>query len=124
MAIVNPVPVEIAKKCGAEIIIAVDVGEDLSKENPAHFFGVVKRGLQITHRTLSDHVTRDADVLIRMDFRDLGMFSDRFNKEIYEHGCKVTRALLPVIERVIQERLSTHHEEVSPSWLMITPECH
>lgn len=117
--VVNPIPVEIAKKCGAEVVIAVDVGEDLSREGPSHVIGVVRRGLAITHRTLADHVTRDADVLIRMDFQDLGMFSDQYNSQIYERGRQMTRAMLPAIKRVVEKRLAPPQETRAPSWLLM-----
>jgi NTE family protein len=47
----NPIPVSLAKKYGAEIVIAVDIGEVLSKEDPTHFFHVASRSLHIGYRS-------------------------------------------------------------------------
>lgn len=114
--VVDPIPVRVAKKYGAHIIIAVDVGEDISDKEPSHFFDVVRRGLEISHRKLSERVTQDADVVIRMSFQGLGMFSDSYNQEIYDHGRKMARLMLPEIEQKIQERLPILHEETDPLW--------
>lgn len=115
--VVDPIPVRVAKKYGAHVIIAVDVGEDLSDKEPSHFFDVARRGLEISHRKLSEYVTRDADVVIRMNFQGLGMFSDSYNQEIYEHGRKMARAMIPHIEQLIQDRLPIIQEESFPSWV-------
>lgn len=115
--VVDPIPVRVAKKYGAHVIIAVDVGEDLSDKEPGHFFDVARRSLEISHRKLSEYVTRDADVVIRMNFQGLGMFSDNYNQEIYDHGRKMARAMLPLIEQIIQERLPIIHEEPFPTWI-------
>lgn len=117
--VADPIPVATAKKHGARVIIAVDVGEDLSQDEPAFHFGVARRSLEISHRKLSEYVCRDADVVIRMKFQDLGMFNDRHNQEIYEHGRNMARAMLPHIEQVIQERLSYEAETVYPTWMEI-----
>ena len=108
--VADPVPAGIAKKYGARVIIAVDVGQDLSLKEPYHLFGVAKRSMEICYRKLSEHVVRDADVVIRMNFQDLGMFSDRHNKEIYKHGREMARAMLPQIQQVILEKLPPEKE--------------
>ena len=117
--VADPVPVEIAKKHGARVIIAVDVGQDLSSKEPYHLFGVAKRSMEICYRKLSEHATRDADVVIRMNFQDLGIFSDRHNQEIYKHGRETARAMLPQIQQVILEKLPPEKEDLSPSWMLI-----
>ena len=115
--VVDPIPVRVAKKYGAHIIIAVDVGEDLSDKEPSHFFDVARRGLEISHRKLSEYVTRDADVVIRMNFQGLGMFSDSHNQQIYEHGRKMAQAMIPHIEQIIQDSLPIIHEGNDSSWI-------
>jgi len=115
---VDPIPVQIAKKYGAQVIIAVDIGEKLSDKEPLHFFGIAKRGLEISYRQLSKESARSADVLLRMNFQNLGMFSDQHNQEIYERGRSKTREFLPQIERIISEKLSNLSEDQAPSWLL------
>ena len=119
--VANPIPVDVAKKFHPKVIIAVDVGEGLSSEDPFHFFGIAKRGVDISYRKLSEYVTRSADVLIEMKFQDVGMFSDVQNQKIYDHGRQKAREMLPKIRRVINERLSSSgpDELACPTWMMI-----
>lgn len=60
----NPIPVDVAKKHGAQIIIAVDVSAQLSTYGASHLFGIAKRSLEICYRELADRVVKDADVEI------------------------------------------------------------
>lgn len=103
---IDPVPVRIAKKYGAQVIIAVDVGEKISDREIIHIFGVVKRGVEIVYRQLTQEAVREADVLLQMDFQGLGMFNDNHNQEIYETGRLKAREKLPFIQKVISEKSS------------------
>jgi NTE family protein len=95
----SPVPVEIAKKYGAELIIAIDVSEKLPASQPSHFFGIAKRGIEIVYRKLVEHSVAKADIAIRMEFQDVGMFSDHLNQEMYEHGRQKVLSMLPEIKK-------------------------
>lgn len=97
----NPVPVEIAKKYGADVIIAIDVSEKLPTPKPHHLFGVAKRGMEITCQKLVEKSLSDADVVIKMEFQDVGLFSDHMNEEIYAHGREKVTALLPQIKNFL-----------------------
>jgi NTE family protein len=95
----NPVPVEIAKKYGAELIIAIDVSEKLPTSKPSHLFGIAKRGIEIVYRKLVEQSVAKADIAIRMEFQDVGMFSDHLNREMYEHGRQKVLSMLPEIKK-------------------------
>ena len=107
--IIDPIPVQVAKKYGAQMIIAVDVGDDLPDKEPSHFFGVIKRSLEISHRKLSEYVTTDADITIWMNFQGFGMFSDSYNETIYQHGRKMFRENLPRIQKLMEEKSLVLH---------------
>jgi NTE family protein len=98
----SPVPVEIAKKYGAERIIAIDVSEKLSSTKPSHLFGIAKRGVEIMYRNFVEKSLAHADVSIRMEFQDVGIFSDHRNAEIYEHGRQKVLSMLPEIKEKIK----------------------
>jgi len=95
----SPLPVEIAKKYGAELIIAIDVSEKLPTTKPAHYFGIAKRGLEIVYRKLIERSIAEADVSIRMEFQDIGMFTDHLNQEMYDHGRQKVLSMLPEIKK-------------------------
>jgi NTE family protein len=93
----SPVPVEIAKKYGAEMIIAIDVSEKLPSSKPSHLFGIAKRGVEIMYRNFIERSLLHADISIRMEFQDVGMFSDHLNAQLYEHGRQKVISMLPEI---------------------------
>lgn len=99
-----PVPVEVARKYGAEKIIAIDLSEGLSKELPKHLFGVTARSLEIAYRKFIDHSLAQADLAIRMNFDSLGAtFRDDLNEWLYEQGRRVVQEHLPAIQVLLQE---------------------
>lgn len=100
---VNPVPVNVAKKCGAKVVVAVDIGEKLSRRQPSHFFGVVKRSLEISYNELSRLSAKEADVLISLNFRDIGMFNDAHNEAIYIAGREAGQKAIPNILKALKE---------------------
>lgn len=95
----SPVPVEIARKYGARMVIAIDLSEKLPKENPKHLLGVTERSLHIAYRKFVEQALESADVAVRMNFDELGTFSDRKNEWLYEQGKQVIRSYLPEIYR-------------------------
>ena len=117
--VANPIPVDVAKKFHPKVIIAVDVGEDLSDSEPVHLFGIAKRSMEISYRKLSRYVTRSADIVIEMKFQDVGMFSDADNQKIYDHGRQKAREMIPRIRRTLAERLAPADELAFPTWIMI-----
>ncbi len=93
-----PVPVSVAKKYGAEVVIAIDVTGKLPSSSPKHLFGIGKRSLDIAYRKFVELSLDQADIVIRMDFEDCGTFSDHLNEQLYEHGRKTVREMLPEIQ--------------------------
>ncbi len=99
----SPVPVEIAKKYGAEFIIAIDVSEKLPTASPFHFFGIARRAMEIAYRKFVAQSLAQADISIRMEFQDVGMFSDHLNHQMYELGRKKVLSMLPEIKKKLME---------------------
>jgi NTE family protein len=101
----SPIPVEVAKKYGAETIIAIDLSERLSQESPKHLFGVTARSLEIAYRKFIDQSLAQADLAIRMNFDDLGAtFRDDLNEWLLEQGRLVIQEHLPTIQALLEEK--------------------
>lgn len=98
-----PVPVAIAKKYGAEIIIAVDVGEKLPKAGPKHFVGITKRCMEIAYLKFVEQSLMQADVVIKMNFEEVGTFSDHLNQEIFDHGRRAALTHIPEIQEKLKK---------------------
>lgn len=101
----SPIPVEVAKKYGAQTIIAIDLSERLSRESPKHLFGVTARSLEIAYRKFIDQSLAQADLAIRMNFDDLGAtFRDDLNEWLLEQGRLVIQEHLPTIQALLEEK--------------------
>ncbi|MGH2612756.1 MAG: patatin-like phospholipase family protein [Rhabdochlamydiaceae bacterium] len=98
-----PVPVSVAKKHGAEIVIAIDVTGKLPATAPQHLIGIGKRSIDIAYRKFVELSLSQADIVIKMEFEDCGTFTDHLNEHLYEQGRKTVRNMLPEI----QKRLKT-----------------
>lgn len=96
-----PVPVSIAKKYGADVVIAIDLGEKLPKAGPKHLFGVTKRSLEIAYRKFVEQSLAQADIVIKMDFDEVGSFSEHLNDYFYDSGRKAAQAQMPHILELV-----------------------
>ncbi|HEY4255165.1 MAG TPA: hypothetical protein VGM34_02330, partial [Chlamydiales bacterium] len=92
-----PIPISVARKYGAEIVIAIDLSEKLSKASPRHLFGVTKRSLEIAYKKFVEQSLSQADIVIKMDFDEVGTFTDHLNEYFYKYGRETARALMPQI---------------------------
>lgn len=99
-----PVPVSVAKKYGAKIVIAIDVTGKLPTTHPQHLIGIGKRSLDIAYRKFVELNLAQADIVIKMDFDDCGTFSDHLNEHLYEQGRKTVREKLPEIQKKLANR--------------------
>lgn len=65
-AVTSPVPVEAVFGIGADVVIAVDVGQDLDMEaQNLNLIDIIFRSSTITVNKLRDHIIRKADTVIR-----------------------------------------------------------
>ena len=81
--------------------------------------GVAQRSLEISYRKLSEYVARHADIVIRVNFQDLGMFTDRYNKEIYEHGRETAKSYIGEIQQLLIEKFPPQQDDPPPMWMTI-----
>ncbi len=100
-----PVPVSIAKKYGAEIVIAVDVtGKLPSNAALRHLISIGKRSLDIAYRKFVELSLSQADIVVKMEFEDCGTFSDHLNEHLYQQGRLSMRAKIPEILQKISKQ--------------------
>lgn len=93
-----PIPVNIARKYGARFVIAIDLSEKLSKEHPRNLIGVTKRSLEIGYLKFIEQSLSQADIAIRMNFDEVGTFTDDKNEWLFEQGREAIRSQLPAIK--------------------------
>jgi NTE family protein len=99
-----PLPVQIAKQYRPKIIIAVDISAPVNNEPLNNAFDVLYKTLNITYFHLSKTLAGQADILIRPNVMNIGMFDDDRNYESYEAGKKAAEAQIANIKAKLKEK--------------------
>jgi len=102
--VAEPIPVRIAKKTGAAVVVAVDLSGLLPDTCPTNLFGVATRSAEIKFQLQSESCTHGADVVISPELGDMGLFDDKNPEKVYEAGCKAAREALPKIIELLAEK--------------------
>ncbi len=102
--VADPIPVQVAKKLGAAIIVAVDLSVLLPETCPTNLFGIATRSAEIKFQLQSDSCIEGADVIIRPELGDMGLFDDRNPQHVYEAGCKAAREAIPQILDLLSQK--------------------
>jgi NTE family protein len=100
---VDPIAVDVAKKYGAKIIIAVDVNRKLSKAIPITSIGMAKRAINISLNRLANFTSRDADIVIHPVLNE-GTFDISDKHAIYNAGYNAGVKEIPRIKKVLNRK--------------------
>ena len=104
-SVVCPVPVEPAKENGADIVIAIDVGQQLNdKPKLDNVIDVMFQTQHMTARHYNLHLLEKADVVIRPDVGEVHWSEFKLLDYVIEEGEKVTEAALPDIKNLIRAK--------------------
>lgn len=101
--VVDNIPIDVAREKGADIVIAVDIGENVANFNINNLVDVV---LQATNIMFSENVkykAKDADVLIRPAVGDISMLDFTQKKRCMLAGIEATQRAMPEIKRKIED---------------------
>ena len=101
--IVDPVPVDVAKKFSPKLIIAVELSTGLRPEIPRNMFSLTNRCLHIAYLRLSELNTQSADIVVSPELDGAGIFEDSRNYFLYNAGRKAALKVLPEIKRRLAE---------------------
>lgn len=118
--VIDPVPVQVARDLGAQVIIAVDLAELLPQTFPRNLFEVVTRSAEIAFLWQNDVCTQGADVIIRPKTCDCGTFDDRKKWLIYEAGKSHAKEKIPEI----LEKIKAIEDWEDKGYRLVTPTCY
>lgn len=104
-AVSDPVPVQTARNFNPKIVIAVDISEELTEQQPNHMLGLLKRSLEISYFHLSTLTAQKGDIVIEFPFRDIGTFNEEMAEYLYEEGRKVTVSKLTALRALIKKKI-------------------
>ena len=100
----SSVPTDVAKKMGADFIVAVDVGFCVKKGKVSNIFQVLFQSLQIIGNELSRFQSREADVAIKVRLgQDIDQMAFHKAKEIIASGEKAAQEAMPLLLAQMKE---------------------
>lgn len=102
--VADPVPVRTARKTGAVVVVAVDLSGLLPRTCPTNLFGIATRSAEIKFMLQSESCTDGADIVIRPELGDMGLFDDKNPEHVFQVGCSAARAAIPQIIDILTEK--------------------
>lgn len=104
-SVVCPIPVKHAIELGADIVIAIDVGQKLN-DNPKldNVINVIFQTQHMTARHYNLHLLEQADVVIRPDVGLVHWSEFKLLNYVVEEGERVTEEAVPKIKQLIKEK--------------------
>lgn len=99
--LVSPVPVDVARRNGADIVIAVDISGGLNKTVPDGIMESMKKSIDIMYQSIAEYQIKHADIVIRPNMKNIGSTDmEKFNEAILE-GEKAATLKIPELQKVI-----------------------
>jgi NTE family protein len=99
--VVSPVAVDVARRYGADIVIAVDISGGLKKEVPDGIMNTLKKSVDIMYSRIAEYQIKKADVVIRPDMKDIGSTDmEKLHFAILE-GEKAATLKIPELQAVM-----------------------
>lgn len=102
--VTETIPAQIARRMGAEYVIAVELDTVLGKEAPTNMLGILKRSLEIGLRYQRTHTSRYSNYLINVSLGEMGVFDDNLNEFAYQQGREAGRiAAQKILQQIPKE---------------------
>jgi NTE family protein len=99
--VVSPVAVDVARRNGADIVIAVDISGGINTDVPDGIIDTMRKSVDIMYARIAEYQIKNADVVIRPNMKNIGSTDiDKFNEAIFE-GEKAASLKLPEIQKII-----------------------
>lgn len=99
--VTNPIPVDVARKLGAEVVIAVAIPADVPAEAPRAPVQIALHASTLMAAEIGWCRAKEAEVLIRPEVGPVAYDDFTQKKRLIDAGAAAARAALPQIHRVI-----------------------
>ena len=100
--LIDNVPVSVAREKGADIVIAVDIGKQVSNFNIVDIIDVMLQSITIMSAENAKFKKQEADVLIEPKIGDVGMLDFTQKKRCMQAGIEATQKVMPEIKMAIE----------------------
>lgn len=99
--VVSPVAVDVARRNGADIVIAVDISGGINTDVPDGIMDTMRKSVSIMYARIAEYQIKNADIVIRPNMKNIGSTDmDKFNEAIFE-GEKAASTKMPEIQKII-----------------------
>ena len=114
--LVSPLPVNVARQMGADIIIAVDILARPQYTATTNMWGMFNQNINVMQSRLADYEAVNADVVIRPDIREKQhIFSVQSRQSSIKSGeIAAQQQLSELQQRIVQWQFRHHTEQISP----------
>ena len=100
-SVVSPVAVDVARRNGADIVIAVDISGGINTDVPSGIMDTMRKSVDIMYARIAEYQIKNADIVIRPNMRNIGSTDmDKFNEAIFE-GEKAASLKIPEIQKIV-----------------------
>ncbi|MFQ5707429.1 MAG: patatin-like phospholipase family protein [bacterium] len=106
-SVVCPIPIEPARELGADLVIAIDVGQELN-DKPVlnNVINIIFQTNHMTARHYNLHLLEKADVVIRPKVGEVHWSEFKLLKYMVEEGEKEASKAIPLLRKKIAEKAS------------------
>lgn len=112
-AVLNPTPVDVARKMGADIVIAVDLAHAGTVCSITNIFDVIIQSIDIMERELMKTRETVCDVIVRPDVAHISPSSFDTTDECIALGETAAIEVLPQIRRLLESDFTLYKQEIA-----------
>ncbi|SPL71045.1 patatin-like phospholipase family protein [Acinetobacter stercoris] len=103
--LVSPVPVDVARDLGADIIIAVDILAQPIYTQTSNIWGLFNQNINIMQNKLASEELKNADIIIQPDLREKAhIFDTKERQETMQAGVDAAMKQVNMIQMVFNEK--------------------
>ena len=111
--LVSPVPVNIARELGADIVIAVDILAQPIHTPTTNVWGMFNQNINIMQARLAEEELKHADVVIRPDLREKGhIFDVKGRVDTMQAGRNETLSYIEDIKKIVGKPSTLKNQKI------------
>ena len=99
--VVSPVAIDVARRYGADVVIAVDISASLSSAAPTGTFETIMQAIDIMYNKMAVTQLKNADVVIKPKVGNIGSSDFTKRHEAIMEGEKAAAEAMPAILQII-----------------------
>ena len=99
--VVSPVAVDVARRYGADVVIAIDISSSLAATAPTGTFETIMQAIDIMYNKMSVLQLKNADIVIKPKVGHIGSSDFTMRHEAIMEGEKAAAEAMPAIDQLL-----------------------